>query len=495
MAKKEFPIPKEYKKDVEDIHGEMLKVFTEDISTIPGEFAYDATRGSAEQIAMLREMMIHFLLMRAFTQTSDGEYLDLLGDMRAVWRKKATKSTGYVIFYGKPGTIIPKGTIVSTEASENVNSINFITLEMGEIENDYVKVLAECMTAGNVGNVKPSSVKVLVSEINDVSRVSNDEFKNGTDIEDDESLRDRVQMAEREEQLSGADVDYERWAKEVDGVGYAYCRETWNGPGTVKVHILDKNRKPASSELIAKVKEYIWPDLKSGQVNRGGKAPTGIKECIFDTPKIKNIIVGGDIVVSSDFDSKGVLDRLKTLINKYFDKIDIYGTISYNMVTSIIGVLMVNDMGVEDFSNVTLNGLKENIKLDSELASVTGLNINVTKNKKTEAHNNKEDPHGGSPGHTGNEHEGSHSGGITIGSMKITKVYPSIEAMNNDVSNLKDGEMALINTNNVEDEDNAKLFIKESGGLKFVVDLSGSRGRTVMPKFTIDQNGDMWAEY
>ena len=55
--------------------------------------------------------------------------------------------------------------------------------------------------------------------------------------------------------------------------------------------------------------------------------------------------------------------------------------------------------------------------------------------------------------------------------------------------------MALINTNNVEDEDNAKLFIKESGGLKFVVDLSGSRGRTVMPKFTIDQNGDMWAEY
>ena len=361
MAKKELPIPKEYRKDVEDIHAEILKTFGEDISTIPGEFAYDATRGSAEQIAMLREMMIHFLLMRAFTQTSDGEYLELLGDMRAVWRKKATKSTGYIIFYGKKGTIIPKGTIVSTEGSENVNSINFITLEMGEIENDHVKVLAECTTAGNVGNVKPSSVKVLVSEINDISRVSNEEFKNGTNIEDDESLRSRVRIAEQEEQLSGADVDYERWAKEVDGVGYAYCRETWNGPGTVKVHILDKNRKPASGELIARVKEYIWPDLKPGQVNRGGKAPTGI--------------------------SQGVINKMRMLINKYFDKLDIDGVISYNMVNSIIGSLMVNDMGIDDYSDITINGAKNSIKLSAELASVTGLNISITQNNQTTTYN------------------------------------------------------------------------------------------------------------
>lgn len=392
MAKKELPIPKEYKKDVEDIHAEILKTFSEDISTIPGEFAYDATRGSAEQIAMLREMMIHFLLMRAFTQTSDGEYLELLGDMRAVWRKKATKSTGYIIFYGKKGTIIPKGTIVSTESSENLNAISFITLEMGEIENDHVKVLAECTTAGNVGNVKPSSVKVLVSEINDITRVSNDEFKNGTNIEDDESLRGRVRAAEQEEQLSGADVDYERWAKEVDGVGYAYCRETWNGPGTVKVHILDKNRKPASSELLAKVKEYIWPDLKPGQVNRGGKAPTGIKECTIDTPRIKKIVIGGNIVVNSSFESQGVVSKMKMLINKYFDKLDIDGVISYNMVNSIIGTLMVNDMGVDDYSDITINGAKNSIKLNAELASVTGLNIRITQNNQTTTYNVEDSP-------------------------------------------------------------------------------------------------------
>jgi uncharacterized phage protein gp47/JayE len=392
MAKKELPIPKEYKKDVEDIHAEILKTFSEDISTIPGEFAYDATRGSAEQIAMLREMMIHFLFMRAFTQTSDGEYLELLGDMRAVWRKKATKSTGYIIFYGKKGTIIPKGTIVSTEGSENLNAISFITLEMGEIENDYVKVLAECTTAGNVGNVKPSSVKVLVSEINDITRVSNDEFKNGTNIEDDESLRGRVRAAEQEEQLSGADVDYERWAKEVDGVGYAYCRETWNGPGTVKVHILDKNRKPASSELLAKVKEYIWPDLKPGQVNRGGKAPTGIKECTIDTPRIKKIVIGGNIVVNSSFESQGVISKMKMLINKYFDKLDIDGVISYNMVNSIIGTLMVNDMGVDDYSDITINGAKNSIKLNAELASVTGLNIRITQNNQTTTYNVEDSP-------------------------------------------------------------------------------------------------------
>ena len=200
-------------------------------------------------------------------------------------------------------------------------------------------------------------------------------------------MRSRVRIAEQEEQLSGADVDYERWAKEVDGVGYAYCRETWNGPGTVKVHILDKNRKPASGELIARVKEYIWPDLKPGQVNRGGKAPTGIKECTIDTPKIKKITIGGNIVVNSSFESQGVINKMKMLINKYFDKLDIDGVISYNMVNSIIGSLMVNDMGIDDYSDITINGAKNSIKLSAELASVTGLNISITQNNQTTTYN------------------------------------------------------------------------------------------------------------
>ena len=83
---------------------------------------------------------------------------------------------------------------------------------------------------------------------------------------------------------------------------------------------------------------------------------------------------------------------MKMLINKYFDKLDIDGVISYNMVNSIIGTLMVNDMGVDDYSDITINGAKNSIKLNAELASVTGLNIRITQNNQTTTYNVEDSP-------------------------------------------------------------------------------------------------------
>lgn len=372
MEKKELPIPKELLKDVEDIHDEMLKKFSDDISTLPGEFVYDATRAAAEQIAMTREMMIHYLIMKVFTKSSDGDYLDYIGEMNSVFRKKATKSVGKLIFTGTQGTVIPKGTIVSTEGSEQINAITFITTDGGEIpESGSIEIDAECVESGVKGNVKVGMIKVLVNNITNISSVSNKEFKNGTDIEDDEKFRERIEFAEKEEQLSGADTDYERWAKEIDGVGYAYCRDSWNSPGTVKILILDKNRKPATSELIKKVKEYIYPDIKEGQYNRGGKAPTGIKSFSVLSPSVKEVSIKGNFVISKGFNETNVLNDVRNKINTYFDKLDIEGSISYNMVNSIIGTLLVNNQGLDDFENITINDTKSNIKLNNEIANVS----------------------------------------------------------------------------------------------------------------------------
>ena len=60
----------------------------------------------------------------------------------------------------------------------------------------------------------------------------------------------------------------------------------------------------------------------------------------------------------------------------------------------------------------------------------------------------------------------------------IKKTYVSIEAMNADYSNeeIKEGEFVIINTGNVSDEDNGKLFIKGTTKFDFLVDLSGIQG-------------------
>lgn len=58
------------------------------------------------------------------------------------------------------------------------------------------------------------------------------------------------------------------------------------------------------------------------------------------------------------------------------------------------------------------------------------------------------------------------------------KEYPSVEAMEADwgTADVKLGEYVLINTNNVEDPDDAKVYLKTQEGWKFIVDLSGMQG-------------------
>ena len=62
--------------------------------------------------------------------------------------------------------------------------------------------------------------------------------------------------------------------------------------------------------------------------------------------------------------------------------------------------------------------------------------------------------------------------------FSISKTYPSVSAMQQGFST--DGVplngFVLINTGNVNDEDNAKLFVKLQNGYSYLTDLSGSQG-------------------
>lgn len=62
--------------------------------------------------------------------------------------------------------------------------------------------------------------------------------------------------------------------------------------------------------------------------------------------------------------------------------------------------------------------------------------------------------------------------------FSISKTYPSVSAMQQGLST--DGVplngFVLINTGNVNDEDNAKLFVKLQNGYSYLTDLSGSQG-------------------
>lgn len=62
--------------------------------------------------------------------------------------------------------------------------------------------------------------------------------------------------------------------------------------------------------------------------------------------------------------------------------------------------------------------------------------------------------------------------------FSISKVWPSKEAQGADTSSYKEGSFGLINTGDVENPDNAQLFVYNNGKWEFLVDMSGAIGFT-----------------
>jgi hypothetical protein len=67
---------------------------------------------------------------------------------------------------------------------------------------------------------------------------------------------------------------------------------------------------------------------------------------------------------------------LKNKIDKCLDKIDIGGTVSYNAIHTIIGSMMLSGEGIKDYSDITINDVKENIVLNDQVVGI-GEVINI----------------------------------------------------------------------------------------------------------------------
>ncbi len=68
--------------------------------------------------------------------------------------------------------------------------------------------------------------------------------------------------------------------------------------------------------------------------------------------------------------------------------------------------------------------------------------------------------------------------GVKGDPFAIVKIYDSVEAMNADYSgtDVAVGQFVLVDTGNVEDPDNAKLYVKGNSAYTFLTDMSGSQG-------------------
>lgn len=366
----ELPIPDFLQEDEETIHRRMLEKAPPGISTKEGDFFWDATRPTAIEKAEVTQLKLQNILRLAFPQTSYGQYLDFLGEMKGVFRHPATPATGTVVFMGQPGTVIPAGFVVLTEAAGTFPAIEFQTKERVQIgEDGTVTVAAECLESGTIGNVAANTITLLSEPINGIASVTNPEpFTGGTEMEDDDSFRERV-LAAYDEPLSGAKKDYERWAKEVPGVGDVYVIPLWNGPGTVKVLIMDSNGQPANQELIEAVQNHIAPDGNLG----GGLAPIGA-DVTVDAPEVFEVNIALTIVLKDGYTLEDVMEDLTANIKQFLGTFEINtGDRPLDRITvTRLGHVVLSTEGIADYSGLTVNNNDEYIEIPEQEVPILG---------------------------------------------------------------------------------------------------------------------------
>lgn len=270
-------------------------------------------------------------------------------------RKQATYARGLIKITGTVGTVIDAGKIFQTEEGEEFRTLERVVIgDSGEID---VKV--EALRIGPFGDVDKDTIKISKDYIKGIESVTNPaDFTNGYGEESDDDLRERYYSYLQDPPKAGNPAHYRLWAEEVDGVGYAKVYRTWKGPSTVKVVIIDIERKGASSDLVEKVRKHIMEE-----------APIHWENLTVVSAKEKPIDVSGKIEVRNGYSKSEVLENIKEKITAYLAEVAFKK--SYVSFAKVAHAILESE-GLVDFDDLRINGTYDNIDLADEEVAVLG---------------------------------------------------------------------------------------------------------------------------
>lgn len=352
----------------EEIQQRMMDALPDGIDDMPGGFPYDFTMPTAIEKSELIQFHLVRTLMLMFPQYAWGDWLDLHAAAAGIERRPAGYASGSVTVTGDPGTVIPDGAIFCTEATDSTPALEYAADSMAIIpESGSVTVEVTAVEAGRESNTKKNTVVFALTSIKGLSTVNNpDDISGGTDVESDEDLLERIEEENFRDGATfiGNDSDYIRWAKEVVGVGDCIVVPTWNGPGTVKLIIVDSNGEPANARLIEAVYDHIVsPHDRSLRL-----LPTACAELTVEaatTKKISYTCTG--LMYDDTTDIPTIVSQFKELVMKEYSEAKVEGILVYNQVRPLI----TDIPGVSDFDTFLMNGAEENIPLSNDEYAAT----------------------------------------------------------------------------------------------------------------------------
>ncbi|KEZ85543.1 baseplate J protein [Clostridium sulfidigenes] len=337
----------------EVIQQRLLSNISDGYDKSEGSFFYDIEKPISIEIEKAY-IELESILNKGFADTATGNDLDRIVYEQGINRKLSTKAKGEVVVTGLVGAVISKGEMV---ASDNVN---FIFLEDKVIPTEKtINVSVECEQYGIIGNVPVGAIKYFPKTLEGLQTVTNiATFTNGYEEETDESLRERYYTKIQTPATSGNKWHYLNWSKEVTGVGDARVFPLANGPGTVKVVIINSNKREADTGLINEVYTHIEEVRPIGA--------TVIVESA--TEKVINISVIL-VIDTNNYTEEAVKSSIEDNLVIYFKSIAFKESyVSY----AKIGNIIFDTPGVLDYSNLQVNNGTANISIEDIKVAVLG---------------------------------------------------------------------------------------------------------------------------
>jgi len=315
----------------ENILSDMLSRVTNDVDKREGSVIYDALAPCAYQLTQNYFNLNNFIDLVS-GDTAVGEYLDRVVADYGITRKAATYAVRKITTSGAVSIGVRWGlndTTYEITALLSENQYSATCEQLGDIGNTYAGVLDNI---DNVGGVTATLTDIITS---------------GSDEETDQNLRKRFNLQIQVPSTSGNTDHYKEWALEVPGVGDAKVFPLWDGPGTVKVMVVDNNMA-IDEGLETTVYDYI-------EIVR----PIGSTVTV-DSPTSKEISVSADIILDGTMLFADVVSKFTTVFTSYL-KETVFE--SYSVSCAKIGSMLLSSPGVADYANLLINSGTANVTI------------------------------------------------------------------------------------------------------------------------------------
>ena len=362
MARPDFVYPAFVEgTSAEEIQQRMMNNLPEDIDGMPGGFPYDFTMPTAIEKSEAINFHIVRTLMLMFPQYAWDDWLDLHARQYGLSRHAATCATGEITITGDVGTVFPAGFVVCTPATDTSASVLFALDEEATIpESGSVTAAITAVDAGTTSNVSAGMITIMSKPVDGVASITNAAaVTGGTDRETDDELWERIDEITASQGTSyiGNDNDFIRWAKEVDGIGECIVTEAWNGPGTVKLSLVDANGEPANATLCTAVYNHIVsPNDRSARLMATGCAELTVApaDTVTITYSCKNLTFD-----STQTSKTQIIADFKEAIAKYYSTAKDENEVKYNQTHALLTAVT----GVTDFTEFKMAGGTSNVEL------------------------------------------------------------------------------------------------------------------------------------